>query len=468
MRLFSAKSASYLSTLRPLAVALSLLCALHSLAGIDAKAAKPRQAKQSAAITEADKARAESQKASIDHKLEDLQSALQAKETEREAANNDLQKSDTAISEANKKLRQLEQDRRRIEREIQSLRRNETSVGRDLSSASDTLELITKRQFLTLRKPAWQALVNGQNPYQIYRDSAMLTYLARAQQSALLTLEGQRQQISNVKAQAQSRQEELLKIKRQEEEQRQILLSEKRDRQQAVAKLGREIQSQQSEIERLKKDQARLSSLVNTIEEKLKKQAEAEQRAREAAAREEARRQARLKEERARQEARRKSTGSRNSNSSTQPDQEPPSSAANTAVSTPAKPLPGFRGKLMRPVSGRITARYGDSRGARGTQWQGIQYSAPEGTDVVACAEGRVVFADWLRGYGNLIIIDHGKGYLSVYGNNETLYKSVGDYVKQGETISAVGSSGGNTEAGLYFELRHNGKPINPSPWISP
>ena len=116
---------------------------------------------------------------------------------------------------------------------------------------------------------------------------------------------------------------------------------------------------------------------------------------------------------------------------------------------------------------GRIVARYGAKRGAQ-AKWQGLLFRAPEGSDVRACADGTVVFTDWLRGFGNLIIVDHGVTYMTVYANNESIFKNVGDRVKQGETISSVGRSGGDQDAGLYFELRYKGKPVNPSAWLSP
>ena len=90
-----------------------------------------------------------------------------------------------------------------------------------------------------------------------------------------------------------------------------------------------------------------------------------------------------------------------------------------------------------------------------------------EGAEVSACAAGRVVFSDWLRGYGNLLIIDHGGTYMSVYANNESVLKNVGDKVTAGKTISTVGTSGASDEPGLYFEIRYKGKPINPQPWLA-
>ena len=114
-------------------------------------------------------------------------------------------------------------------------------------------------------------------------------------------------------------------------------------------------------------------------------------------------------------------------------------------------------------------AKFGQKReGAASTlAWRGLLIRAKQGQDVVAAGPGTVVFSDWMRGFGNLLIVDHGSNYLSVYANNETLYKSVGDSVKQGETIASVGSSGGEDAPGLYFELRYKGKPFDPSRWIA-
>jgi septal ring factor EnvC (AmiA/AmiB activator) len=98
--------------------------------------------------------------------------------------------------------------------------------------------------------------------------------------------------------------------------------------------------------------------------------------------------------------------------------------------------------------------------------WKGLFIRASNGEEVKSIAAGRVVFADWLRGFGNLMIVDHGSGYMSLYGNNESIHKRVGDSVNSGDTIAAVGNSGGNADSGLYFELRHQGKPFDPLNWV--
>ncbi|HET8700411.1 MAG TPA: peptidoglycan DD-metalloendopeptidase family protein [Nitrococcus sp.] len=125
------------------------------------------------------------------------------------------------------------------------------------------------------------------------------------------------------------------------------------------------------------------------------------------------------------------------------------------------------KGQLAWPLQGKLIAQYGGERDA-GVQWHGVFIAAKEGSAVHAVAAGRVVFADWLRGLGLLLIIDHGHGYMTLYGHNQSLYKAAGDWVKAGETIATVGTSGGDNRAGLYFEVRVRGKPDNPLVWLRP
>jgi septal ring factor EnvC (AmiA/AmiB activator) len=134
------------------------------------------------------------------------------------------------------------------------------------------------------------------------------------------------------------------------------------------------------------------------------------------------------------------------------------------------QPLAGafaqLRGQLALPVRGELAGRFGSPRNDGGLTWKGLLLAARAGDAVKAVATGRVVYADWLRGFGNLLIIDHGAGYMSLYGYNETLLKRVGDDISGGDAVATVGNSGGGTESGLYFELRHQGKPFDPMTWI--
>ncbi len=123
------------------------------------------------------------------------------------------------------------------------------------------------------------------------------------------------------------------------------------------------------------------------------------------------------------------------------------------------------KGELLMPIAGPITNPFGSARASGKLRWNGVFIEAEPGTPVTAVHYGRVVFSDWLRGFGLLLIVDHGDGYMSLYGHNEVLYRETGDWVTAGETIATVGDTGGQNRSGLYFEIRHAGKPTDPQHW---
>ena len=130
------------------------------------------------------------------------------------------------------------------------------------------------------------------------------------------------------------------------------------------------------------------------------------------------------------------------------------------------EPFERLKGRLAWPVAGEIEADYGQRRSG-GLRWNGVLLSAPAGTPVRAVYHGRVAFADWLQGLGLLMVLDHGDGYMSLYGHNDALLKEPGDWVRPGEPIAEVGTTGGRRDAALYFEIRHRGEPVNPRAWIA-
>ncbi|NCW79196.1 MAG: protease, partial [Oxalobacteraceae bacterium] len=156
-------------------------------------------------------------------------------------------------------------------------------------------------------------------------------------------------------------------------------------------------------------------------------------------------------------------------------------SESNVAQTAPAKPSPeqptpppppdgaefaSLRGKLRMPVKGELLATFGAKR-PEGPSWKGLFIKAAEGTEIRASAAGEVIFSDWMRGFGNLIIIDHGAQYMTIYGNNQSLLKRPGDRIKAGEVIATAGNSGGNEQSGLYFEMRHQGRALDPLTWMN-
>jgi len=130
------------------------------------------------------------------------------------------------------------------------------------------------------------------------------------------------------------------------------------------------------------------------------------------------------------------------------------------------EPITAFRGKLPWPVDGRLARRYGSRHELGDLTWEGMLLTAPAGTEVHAVYHGRVVFADWFGSSGLLLIIDHGDGYMTLYAHNQELYKAVGDWVSSGAVIAGVGNTGGQSQTGLYFEFRHNGRAEDPARWL--
>jgi murein hydrolase activator len=129
-------------------------------------------------------------------------------------------------------------------------------------------------------------------------------------------------------------------------------------------------------------------------------------------------------------------------------------------------PFASLKGRLAWPVQGRLSRRYGQVRDGGPLRWNGVLLAADAGTPVRAVYHGRIAFSDWLPGLGLLIIVDHGDGYMSLYGHNEALLREPGEWVVPGDAIAQVGDSGGQAETSLYFEIRHNGEPVDPGQWI--
>jgi len=126
-----------------------------------------------------------------------------------------------------------------------------------------------------------------------------------------------------------------------------------------------------------------------------------------------------------------------------------------------------LKGRLTWPIAGSLLHDFGQPRAAGGLKWHGVVLAAPRGREIRVVYHGRVIFADWLAGMGLLVIVDHGGGYMSLYGYNETTLKIAGDWVAPGDVIATVGDSGGQASSGLYFEIRKGTKPLNPRSWVS-
>lgn len=352
-------------------------------------------------------------------RIEAMQKRLAAAEGARSEAADGLRDSERAISESNRSLRDLAAKQRAIQARLIDLQQQETRAGNDIESQQRLLARQLYQQYIGNQPDAVKLLLNREDPNRIARDLHYLTYLARMRAEQIRTLRASIRQLDDLEEETKQQSEALAAVQAEQQAQREKIEREKQTRRDVLQKVARQIESQRHEISKLKRDEQRLARLVEQISQMI---------------------------------ARSRAETPRN-------DRLPDSSTDGSAFAE-------LKGKLSLPVRGELKGRFGSPRADGGLSWKGVFIASQPNQEVRAIAAGRVVFADWLRGFGNLLIIDHGGGYMSLYGNNESLFKQVGQAARGGETIAAVGNSGGNTDYGLYFEMRHQGKAFDPLSWV--
>jgi septal ring factor EnvC (AmiA/AmiB activator) len=371
----------------------------------------------------------------LQQQLVQLRQQVAGAEASRAEAADALRESEAAISEANRRLRELAAERRQVQQEIDTLAARSSAIGARRLEEEKSLGFVLRGQYVLARQTPLQRLLEGASPGELQRELIYLDHLARGRSRTLGELRARGEELAELQAQSEIKQLELAALAEDEERNRAELLKQQAARSRTLDRLARQLAGQQRSLQSLQRDEKRLASLIGEIEKLLAEQA---------------RRQPR---ETAR--AGRPSTGAA------------PAAAVDVPVDSDFAQL---RGKLVLPVRGEVVARFGSPRPTEAQvdapTWKGVFIRAAPGADVHAVAAGRVVFADWLRGFGNLLVIDHGEGFLSVYGNNESLLGDVGARVGAGDPIATVGSTGGAAEAGLYFELRFKGRPIDPLRWV--
>ena len=365
--------------------------------------------------------------------LKELRSRIQSLQEELEQATEDrsevadaLKKSERRISDVNRGLRDLEHRQRSLSRDLKQLNEDTRSTQGEIAEQQKRLAALLKERYIQGGGDALKLMLNGQNPGEVARNLEYYGYIGRARADLIRQHRESLARLRTLQDKTRQQNDSLTQVKQERVTQKKTLETEKGARQEVLYKLSEQIRHQRKEIDTLARDEKRLTRLIEKL-------------ARLAAA-----------------------------------------SAAKPAA--PAKPgqkvdrvadasLAGLdfvrlKGKLALPVAGEIQHKFGASRDGGGPAWKGLFIRARQGQDVRAVGSGKVAFADWLRGFGNLLVIDHGNGYLSLYSNNESLYKQPGEPVRAGDVVAAVGATGGQDEPGLYFELRHQGKPFDPLAWV--
>ncbi len=366
--------------------------------------------------------------ASQQQELENLRrhiSAMQneiakTRESKSEAADA-LSASERAISDSNRKLAELAAQQQDADFRLHALQTQQQQLSQNLSRQQALLEKLLYQQYLGGKHEYLKLMLDNQDPNKVARDLQYFQYIARNRAAWLENLRSNLNELNSVSLEVQSQNTTLEKLHAEQAAQRKKLQQDQRERKQVLGQISKQLAQQRHEINRLQRDETRLVRLVEKIAEMLA-------------------------------QPKRKSLF-RNENL---PDNR-----------FDGKPFAQLQGKLTLPVKGDITNQFGAKRPDSTVLWKGLFIRTASGQTVKTVAAGRVVFADWLRGFGNLLIVDHGNAYMSLYGNNETLYKQVGDELRGGDTVASVGNSGGNVDSGLYFELRHESRPLDPLKWLA-
>ncbi len=367
--------------------------------------------------TEADAARHQDLN-ELHSRISKLEKKLGQNEASRNEAADALKESEVAISNTIRKMRALDEKERETGASLQALQEQTGKVRKSIALQQQLLGNLLYQRYLNGEQEYLKLLLDSKDPDQAARNLTYLAYVSKARADMLKEMSRNLSELDSLVSSTREKKSELDDIISNQRRQKLELEKEKAQRKTVLARVSAEIGRQRKEISRLKQNELRLKRLVESI-------------------------------------GRRRPKAGLARNESL-PD-----------ASLDSNPFRELKGKLRLPVRGVIANRFGAPRLNGGLVWKGLFIRAATGEEVRAIAAGRVVFADWLRGFGNIIILDHGNGYMSLYADNETLLKKVGEKVHGGEGIAEVGNSGGNEESGLYFELRDQGVPLDPMKWVT-
>jgi len=359
------------------------------------------------------------------------ESAAAQTEKKRSAAETALKAAEKAVSKAKRALRDLRKTQAEVSAALAEVRLAQKRTQGEIDAGREALGQWLKRYYQHGGEPGVGHLLSARDPNQLARDAYYLERIGREKRAIVDRLRVAEAQFAAQAQQIGEKQQALEENERKQQAQTRSLNKEQARRTKILADLSALLKSQRAQIGALKQDESRLMSLIRQLE------AAPPPRPRASAPRQRPEREAEVGD-----------------------------SGRAADASSRGKPFARLRGQLRVPVQGRLVGRFGQERASTGTSWKGVFIRAAAGVDVRAVADGTVVYSDWLRGFGNLVIVDHGDNFLTVYGNNEALFKSTGERVLAGDVIASVGDSGGIPESGLYFEIRHEGRPVDPMTWI--
>ncbi len=339
--------------------------------------------------------------------IEALKSELNDVKSKKGELEQELEESESEIGKLESKVDELNQDIKQQDSELQSLRGEQRELEQQRQQQQTQIAAQLQSAYKAGPQSPLKMLLNQQSPERITRLNKYHDYFLRARQQKLTRYRDTLKQLHALEPQIIAARDSLSQQQQSLRERQSLLEAEQQERSETLQKLAQVIASKDAELAAERQNTRRLNALLEEMTTTL---------------------------------------GSAN--------------PSNTRFSR-------LQGKLPWPTQGKLRHNYGSERVGKQLNWEGMMIEAQSGTPVAAGHSGHVVFADYLRGHGLLIIVDHGEGFMSLYAHNQNLLKSLGEPVDAGETIARVGNSGGQSYSGLYFEIRHRGQPTNPGKWLT-
>ncbi|MBO9883751.1 peptidoglycan DD-metalloendopeptidase family protein [Xanthomonas sp. D-109] len=350
-----------------------------------------------------------------------------------------LRDADEKVAATGRSLAQTQQALQRHQQTLAELERKRDGLRSGLTRQRAELAQLLRAAYAIGGNAPLKLLLAQDRVADANRLLAYHRYLQRERAQRIATLTHELQALEQVQREVVEQKQQLSEAQRRQQEQAQALQRDRKQRASVVSELDQRYQDRSEREKALGQDAKALETLLANL--------------RAAAARAEAERRAAARREAAEQAAQAKAAAKAGRGGGKVPPK----------VVAAAPPLKV--GGLGWPLSGDLIARYG-GRLPDGRTSSGVLIAAPAGSTVTAVADGTVVFSDWMTGYGMILIVDHGNGYMSLYAHNDTLLRDAGAKVKRGDAVAKVGNSGGQGRPALYFELRRNGQPVDPSSWL--
>ncbi|MFW2438559.1 MAG: murein hydrolase activator EnvC family protein [Arenicellales bacterium] len=346
--------------------------------------------------------------AELKKKITALQKVMQEKQSKLQDEDAVLKEVDLRISEINSNLRDLDRRKQDLHTELSDLQAKKIETATSLQAEQQILAQQLRSAYVSGHEEYIKLIMNQQDPAVVSRMLVYYRYLAKSRVRTIHKINQHLDQLTALESGIHARSVEIKNLINLQHERWRSLKLAYQEQKKAVLALRKELSGNLQEIERMHNDEQELLALIEKLREIIDEL---------------------LDEER-------------------------------TGTS-----FQELRGQLKLPVEANVVVRFGARRQIGNLRWKGIILAGELGSDIHAVYDGRVVYADWMRGFGLLLIIDHGDSFLSLYGHNESILVEEGDWVATGQTVASMGKSGGSSKPGLYFEIRHKGKPQNPLRW---